>query len=362
MKAYLDETKVASPAAGEVYRPNVEPGEIVPAGFPIVTLVDLSDVWVTFQVREDRLEKLKMGATVPARFPALGNEEVPFLRVLPPCGHVLPLPRGDAGRIVPNWQIVDKTWDAYIRVEDADAVYAEVQERGAKIDSLVQVGHACVVGEDNIICAQTGLAGTTILEKNVLLAGQVGVSGHLTIHDNAVVYAQSGVGHDVPVFYGHIHQDNEHVEGTVAQYGARGMMYPLPAPGSLPKKSPMPWDSTQPYRGLGFRVVKVTPTGYVMTEYAANEMTPVISITAKKFAFIPDQVTIKADTPAILELTSLDRQHGFSCSGLMLSAVENPGVITRVRVPPSPAGIYPFNCNIFCGEGHGDMIGNIIIK
>jgi UDP-3-O-[3-hydroxymyristoyl] glucosamine N-acyltransferase len=70
-------------------------------------------------------------------------------------------------------------------------------KRGAKIDSLVQVGHACVVGEDNIICAQTGLAGSSILEKNVLLAGQVGVSGHLTIHDNAVVYAQSGIGGDV---------------------------------------------------------------------------------------------------------------------------------------------------------------------
>jgi UDP-3-O-[3-hydroxymyristoyl] glucosamine N-acyltransferase len=71
-------------------------------------------------------------------------------------------------------------------------------KRGAKIDSLVQVGHACVVGEDNIICAQTGLAGSSILEKNVLLAGQVGISGHLTIHDDAIVYAQSGVGHDVP--------------------------------------------------------------------------------------------------------------------------------------------------------------------
>lgn len=69
--------------------------------------------------------------------------------------------------------------------------------RGAKIDSLVQIGHACVVGEDNIICAQTGLAGSSVLERNVLLAGQVGVSGHLTIHENAVVYAQSGIGGDV---------------------------------------------------------------------------------------------------------------------------------------------------------------------
>jgi len=70
-------------------------------------------------------------------------------------------------------------------------------KRGAKIDSLVQVGHACVVGEDNIICAQTGLAGGSVLEKNVLLAGQVGISGHLTIHDNVVIYAQSGIGGDV---------------------------------------------------------------------------------------------------------------------------------------------------------------------
>jgi UDP-3-O-[3-hydroxymyristoyl] glucosamine N-acyltransferase len=71
-------------------------------------------------------------------------------------------------------------------------------KRGAKIDSLVQIVHASVVGEDNIICAQTGLAGSSILEKNVLLAGQVGIAGHLTIHDNAVIYAQSGIGHDVP--------------------------------------------------------------------------------------------------------------------------------------------------------------------
>jgi UDP-3-O-[3-hydroxymyristoyl] glucosamine N-acyltransferase len=71
-------------------------------------------------------------------------------------------------------------------------------KRGAKIDSLVQIGHACVVGENNIICSQTGLAGSSILEENVLLAGQVGISGHLTIHKNSVIYAQSGVGGDVP--------------------------------------------------------------------------------------------------------------------------------------------------------------------
>ncbi len=73
-------------------------------------------------------------------------------------------------------------------------------KRGAKVDSLVQVGHACMaIGEDNIICAQTGLAGSSVLEKNVLLAGQVGISGHLTDFTKGVtVYAQSGIGGDIP--------------------------------------------------------------------------------------------------------------------------------------------------------------------
>jgi UDP-3-O-[3-hydroxymyristoyl] glucosamine N-acyltransferase len=69
-------------------------------------------------------------------------------------------------------------------------------KRGAKIDSLVQVGHACVVGEDNIICAQTGLAGSRPGAQRA--AGRAGGRvGHLTIHDDAIVYAQSGIGGDV---------------------------------------------------------------------------------------------------------------------------------------------------------------------
>ena len=167
---------------------------------------------------------------------------------------------------------------------------------------------------------------------------------------------------NVQVFYGHVHQNNDHTAGTVTQYAARGLMYPLPAPGSLPKKAPMPWDSTQPYRGLGFRQVKVTPNGYALTEYAATEMTPVVSITAKKFAFTPDKVTLKAGSPVIIELTSLDRQHGFNCPGLHVRADVNPGLISRVRLTPAKPGTYPFHCDIFCGEGHGDMMGTIVAK
>lgn len=70
--------------------------------------------------------------------------------------------------------------------------------RGAKIDNLVQVGHACDVGEDAIICSQAGLAGSTTLGRNVLLAGQVGVAGHLTLGDGVIATAQAGIPSDVP--------------------------------------------------------------------------------------------------------------------------------------------------------------------
>ena len=70
--------------------------------------------------------------------------------------------------------------------------------RGAKIDNLVQVGHASIVGENTLLCAQVGLAGSTQVGRNVTLAGQVGVAGHLTIGDGAIATAQTGIPSDVP--------------------------------------------------------------------------------------------------------------------------------------------------------------------
>jgi UDP-3-O-[3-hydroxymyristoyl] glucosamine N-acyltransferase len=70
--------------------------------------------------------------------------------------------------------------------------------RGAKIDDLVLVGHACEVGEDAIVCGQVGLAGSTRVGNNCILAGQVGSAGHLEIGDGATVTSQSGIPSDVP--------------------------------------------------------------------------------------------------------------------------------------------------------------------
>ena len=70
--------------------------------------------------------------------------------------------------------------------------------RGAKLDNLVQVGHSCTVGEDALLCAQVGLAGSSHIGNRVILAGQAGVAGHLTIGDDAVLTAKSATSHNVP--------------------------------------------------------------------------------------------------------------------------------------------------------------------
>jgi len=61
---------------------------------------------------------------------------------------------------------------------------------------------------------------------------------------------------NVAVFYGHIHQEHHQMTGHIAHHAAKGLMFPLPAPGSQPKRDPIKWDPAQPYRGLGFREVQ----------------------------------------------------------------------------------------------------------
>ncbi len=69
---------------------------------------------------------------------------------------------------------------------------------GSKIDNLVQVGHGSRVGQNTLLCAQTGLAGSSVVGNNVILAGQVGIAGHCTVGDGVILTAQSAVSHDVP--------------------------------------------------------------------------------------------------------------------------------------------------------------------
>jgi 3',5'-cyclic AMP phosphodiesterase CpdA len=74
---------------------------------------------------------------------------------------------------------------------------------------------------------------------------------------------------NVTVFYGHIHQEHHHMTGHIAHHAAKGLMFPLPAPGSQPNRTPLPWNPAEPYKGLGFRGVEadLDEARYALTEY-----------------------------------------------------------------------------------------------
>ena len=71
--------------------------------------------------------------------------------------------------------------------------------------------------------------------------------------DGAKVVDELQKHENVTVFYGHIHQENHHSTGKIEHHSAKSLIFPLPAPGSVPKKAPIAWDADHPSRGLGYR-------------------------------------------------------------------------------------------------------------
>lgn len=78
---------------------------------------------------------------------------------------------------------------------------------------------------------------------------------------------------NVTVFYGHIHQEHHHLTGHIAHHSAKSLIFPLPAPGSQDKRTPLAWDPAMPNKGLGFREVEaeVDEAQYKITEFAVTK-------------------------------------------------------------------------------------------
>ena len=76
---------------------------------------------------------------------------------------------------------------------DRATMGSTIIRRGVKIDNLVQVGHNVEIGEDTVIAAQSGIAGSTKIGKHCMFGGQVGVAGHITIADGSIFGGKSGV-------------------------------------------------------------------------------------------------------------------------------------------------------------------------
>ncbi|HZS40394.1 MAG TPA: cupredoxin domain-containing protein [Polyangia bacterium] len=88
----------------------------------------------------------------------------------------------------------------------------------------------------------------------------------------------------------------------------------------------------------------------------------VIKVTAKKFEFSPEKIVLKKGVPVTLELTTLDRKHGFAVPELGIRAEIKPNETTRVRIVPDKVGTFAFHCDVFCGDGHEGMSGQIVVE
>jgi cytochrome c oxidase subunit 2 len=86
-----------------------------------------------------------------------------------------------------------------------------------------------------------------------------------------------------------------------------------------------------------------------------------IHITAKKFEFTPETITLKKGEPVVLVISSQDRKHGFNLRAFGIRADVNPGGTARIGFTPNKTGKFNFSCDVFCGEGHEDMTGTVVV-
>jgi UDP-3-O-[3-hydroxymyristoyl] glucosamine N-acyltransferase len=89
---------------------------------------------------------------------------------------------------------------------DRATMGSTIIRKGVKLDNQIQIAHNVEIGENTVIAAQTGVAGSTKIGKNCMIGGQVGIAGHLVIGNNVRVQAQSGVGKNIT--------DGETIQGS----------------------------------------------------------------------------------------------------------------------------------------------------
>lgn len=86
-----------------------------------------------------------------------------------------------------------------------------------------------------------------------------------------------------------------------------------------------------------------------------------ISMTVKRFEYSPREIHLRKGVPVVLEITSLDVPHGFNLPDLGVRADVIPGIPARVRLIPDKVGTFTFRCDVFCGSGHEELDGTIVV-
>ncbi len=94
---------------------------------------------------------------------------------------------------------------------------------------------------------------------------------------------------------------------------------------------------------------------------AATPGPRIIKLTAKRYEFSQPEIKVKKGVPVIVEITALDRPHGFNLPDFDVRGDAMPGETTRVVFTPDKAGTFEFLCDLFCGEHHDIMTGMLIV-
>jgi len=100
---------------------------------------------------------------------------------------------------------------------------------------------------------------------------------------------------------------------------------------------------------------------YLTPIYSRAESPQVVKITASKFRFTPDHITLLKGQPVTLQLTSSDRTHGFLIRALKIDTDIKPGTVTQMTVTPETAGTFKAICDHYCGVGHGGMKMTVVV-
>lgn len=113
-------------------------------------------------------------------------------------------------------------------------------------------------------------------------------------------------------------------------------------------------------RASAFAVVAVAGVGAVARRSLAADP-QVVKVVAQRFNFTPSEIMLKSGQPTVLEITSLDYIHGFNVPALGVRTNLLPGPPTKVALKALAPGRYDFLCDNFCGGGHEDMNGVIVV-
>jgi cytochrome c oxidase subunit 2 len=88
---------------------------------------------------------------------------------------------------------------------------------------------------------------------------------------------------------------------------------------------------------------------------------PVVKIVARRFTYSPDEIRLKKGVPVVLEFTTLDVPMGFNAPDFGIRTDILPGTASKLRFTPDKTGTFTFHCDIFCGSGHEEMAGSLIV-